>query len=91
MREICTSGSVGAPGEQSPRATRPDSNEVLLLHARFTFPNVPESACVPGIPFTAKGRERLPTFQPPDERNYHVRQNDGPHYDKQKEKASKPW
>jgi hypothetical protein len=29
MREFCTSGSVGAPGEQSPGATRLPANPAL--------------------------------------------------------------
>jgi hypothetical protein len=31
MREFCTYGSVGAPGEQSPGATRPSSLVELLF------------------------------------------------------------
>jgi hypothetical protein len=31
MREICTSGSAGAPGEQSPGATRPFKLEVAWI------------------------------------------------------------
>ncbi|QEH37827.1 hypothetical protein OJF2_64180 [Aquisphaera giovannonii] len=48
MREIRTSGSAGAPGEQSPGATRPFGSLLRLAFPRLVFPRlVTPTPCVP--------------------------------------------
>ena len=52
MREICTSGSVGAPGEQSPGATRPNFHQLPPTSMTPTSTNFPvdtENQAIPRI------------------------------------------
>jgi hypothetical protein len=58
MRVICTSGSVGAPGEPSPGATRPDSRTSNPL-APIESEKVMGTVQPRGTIFSGRGRLKL--------------------------------